>query len=141
MRSVIVFSIVSMIGIGFGGCAKNELDTRRLATTAALSNYPGNAREYPDMKMAAVDDEGGKSLRIINFSDAPTPVSTIWVNGRYMKQVAPIGARSSIVIPYGELLEGGSGVLDLGREPQEQVQRVEIQTNEGLFSVLGPAKV
>ena len=140
MKRVIAIAFAGIVGLTAVGCTTNELETRREATTAALSNYPGNAQESAKYKLAAVDDQNQDTLTILNLTDETIAPGTIWVNGRYVKKISSIPAQSSVTVAYNELLEGGGGVMDLSKADSEQIQKVELQTHEGLFTVMGPSR-
>jgi len=139
MKGITVLSLAAILGSGVIGCTTNELETRREATAAALSTYPGNPQQSSEFKLAAADDQSGKSVRILNLGDTIVPPGNLWVNGRYVAPVSAIPARSSIVVPYGSFLESGAGVMDLGKY-EGDIIKVEIETSGGLYSIEGPSK-
>ncbi|HEX8914275.1 MAG TPA: hypothetical protein VF796_18150 [Humisphaera sp.] len=124
-----------------GGCAANELETRRKASHAALAQYPtAKAPVQAAYQLAAIDDAGRGVLEVVNLSDAAAPAGSLWVNARFVSNVPSVPARSLITVKYGDLLESGQAVSDLARS-KVAVAKVELEVpGQGLVTVLGPGK-
>jgi hypothetical protein len=138
MRRTLALAVAGCLTLGAVGCATNELQTRREVARAALSHYPAvQAKQSATYKLAAVDDQGAGTVEILNLTDNTTPQAKVWVNGRYVSGVPAVPARSSVTVKYGDLLEAGPGVMDLGRA-NSKVAKVELEVNGELFVVQGP---
>ena len=131
--SIVVLSLVLV-----GGCAKQRQDVRRDATVAALAKYPGNPQRSEQVLVAAVDYRG-KRIELLNLGDNPIPSPTVWVNKTYVHKAPTIPNRGAIAIDYASLIQQGEGVQDLSTAKQA-VTTVELETAEGLFPAMGPAR-
>jgi len=134
----LVFSAVAGLGL-IAGCAQHREEVRRDATVAALAKYPGNVQKSDRVQVAAVDYREDKRLELLNLGDGPVESPMIWVNKTYVNKAPTIPTRGSVVIKYVDLIQQGQGVQDLATTNQP-VQMVEIQTAEGLYSAMGPAR-
>lgn len=61
------------------------------------------------------------------------------MNGAFVTQIDSIPPKGSVTIRHAELLEAGPGTGDV-KKLDQPVNRVELQTSDGLFSVVGPAQ-
>ena len=61
------------------------------------------------------------------------------MNKTYVNEAPTIPTRGSIVVKYADLIQQGQGVQDLSTTNQP-VTTVEIQTADGLYSAMGPAR-
>lgn len=137
-RKAFVFSAVAAMGLVVG-CAQHREEVRRDATVAALAKYPGNVQKSDRVQVAAVDYREDKRLELLNLGDGPVENPMIWVNKTYVNKAPTIPTRGSIVVKYVDLIQQGQGVQDLATTNQP-VQTVEIQTADGLYSAMGPAR-
>ena len=125
------------------GCAANEVgqvgrNPREVITYAATASYPGGARESEDVRAVALNYPGREEIEIHNLTDRSIPAEAVWVNGRYVREVVgDIAPRGQVTVRYGNLVEAGPGTRDLDTL-NRPVERVELQTPGGLFSVFGP---
>ena len=129
---------LGLVGL-LGGCAANEMETRRDVTRAALASYPGGAQESRDVRVSAVDDPGRKRIELYNLTDRTVTAPTVWVNGTYLTRMEGLPPRGSATVRYADLIESGRGVNDLASSGNS-VRKVELQTGDGLFTVLGPSR-
>ena len=111
---------------------------REAITYAARAKYPGNAAQHSERVHAvAINNPDGKSLDIYNLGAESIPATALWVNGAFVKQIAPISPKGSVTVKYVELLEAGPSAKSM-TELERTVQKVEIQTADGLYYVEGP---
>jgi hypothetical protein len=121
------------------GCAQQRQDVRRQATAAALASYPGNPQKSERVQVAAVDYRKDGRIELFNLGDNPVTSPTVWVNKTYVSKAATIPPRGSVSVRYAELIQQGEGVQDLTTTKQP-VTTVELETADGLYSALGPAR-
>ena len=138
LRITSALSAVAALGL-IAGCAQHREEVRRDASVAALAKYPGNVQKSDRVQVAAVDYRGDKRIELLNLGDGPVENPTIWVNKTYVNKAATIPTRGSVVVKYVDLIQQGQGVQDLATTNQP-VQTVEIQTADGLYSAMGPAR-
>jgi hypothetical protein len=110
---------------------------REAITFAARAKYPGNAQDSQRVRAVAIADPDVKTLDIYNLSNQSIPATAVWVNGDFVKQISPISPKSHVTIKYVELLEAGPSAKSL-TELERTIQKVELQTNDGMYSVQGP---
>ena len=79
-----------------------------------------------------------KELEIINFSPNAIPSATVWVNGAYVRRIGTISPYGSARINYANLLVAGQPSVDFSAT-QQPVTKVELETPDGFYPVLGPA--
>ena len=137
------FAAVVLVGVGItawcAGCGNKAVEARRQATVAALASYPGNPQQSDEVRLAAVDRTKDKKIDVLNLTDRSVQSPTIWVNQTFLSKTETIPPRGQVTIKYSALIEQGTGVrdLDMANVP---VKAVEVQTAEGLFSVMGPSR-
>jgi hypothetical protein len=135
--SVVVLAAATLALLA--GCAQQRQAARRDATVAALASYPGNPQRSERSPVAAVDYRKHKRVEVLNLGDAPLQAPMVWVNRTYVAKIPTIPARGTAAVNYQDLIQQGEGVRDLA-VTKDTVTTVEVQTAEGLYSVLGPAR-
>lgn len=138
-RFTSLLSVATLSLVTAAGCAQHREEVRRDATVAALAKYPGNPQKSDRVQVAAVDHRGDKRLELLNLGDNPVESPTVWVNKTYVNKAPTIPTRGSITVKYVDLIQQGQGVQDLATTNQP-VQTVEIQTADGLYTAMGPAR-
>ncbi|HEY7115470.1 MAG TPA: hypothetical protein VH475_02725 [Tepidisphaeraceae bacterium] len=136
-HAAITLAIISLALLA--GCTQQKMEARRDATVAALAQYPGNPQRSDTVTVAAVDYPADKRFELYNMGDQPITNAKVWVNQRFVKEVGRIPARGSVNIKYADVLEQGAGVQDLAQYARG-ISAVELQTPDGLFTVLGPSR-
>ena len=148
MRAIGFTSILAL-GLGFSivGCATQDVghvgsEPRTQIAYAATAKYPGTtapAQTSDRVQMAAVDDVEDHKLTLMNLSDNTIPPSTAWINGAYVYQLPSIPPRGMAEMNYSEILMAGPNPGDL-KQTGQAVRKVELQTQDGLYTVQGPSK-
>jgi hypothetical protein len=110
---------------------------REAITFAARAKYPGNALDSERVRAVAVADPDSKTLDVYNLGSQSIPATAVWVNSDFVKQIGPISPKSHVSIKYVELLEAGPSAKSL-TELERTIQKVELQTNDGMYNVQGP---
>lgn len=128
-----------VVSTACAGCGNKAVEARRQATAAALASYPGNAQQSDEVRLAAVDRTKDKKVEILNLADRSVQSPTVWVNQTFLAKTESIPPRGQVTVRYSDLIEQGTGVrdLDMANVP---VKTVEVQTAEGLFTVMGPSR-
>lgn len=126
------------------GCATKRVanvdpDARAAIGFAATARYPGNAmNSTANVLLAALDYPNQHKLDVLNLSDSAVPDPSLWINGAYVRKLPTIPPRGTVTINYSGVLQAGQTANDFERAGQT-VTQVEIQANNGLYRVLGPA--
>lgn len=143
MRTRTVGTLSAVALALLAGCSTNELamigeEPRQEITYAALAEYPQGVEASDELKLWAVNYENKDMLEVFNTSDQSIPASTLWVNGAFLSRIDPIPPRGSVKVKYSEVLEAGRGVNDL-KDLGGPIAKLELQTDQGLLKVQGPA--
>jgi len=136
---VLVIAAGGVVATSCTGCGNKAVEARRQATVAALASYPGNPQQSDEVRLAAVDRTKDKKIDILNLADRSVQSPTVWVNQTFLAKTESIPPRGQVTVEYSDLIEQGAGVrdLDMANVP---VKTVEVQTAEGLFTVMGPSR-
>lgn len=110
-------------------------------TDTQLAAHAGNAqfpktRPSDDRRLAAVVSHDRKTIKIYNFESNPIRAVNVWVNGSYVQPINGIAAQSKAVIRTDKLYNGLGNTF---ASRSEEVARVQIETHDGVYNVMGPA--
>jgi hypothetical protein len=139
-------AVLAAAAVGFvmSGCAADrpsqvDPDTRAAIGYAANAHYPSSQPQRSDKYVAgAVNYPSMKELEIINFSPNALASATVWVNGAYVRRAGTIAPYGAVRLNYANLLQAGQPSNDFSMY-QQPVTKVEMETPDGFFTVLGPA--
>lgn len=144
MKKVIAPLFLSAI-FGVGGCATQDMSEvgrqpRQAIAYAATAKYPGSAQQSDQAKAVAYDMPDRGELEVHNLGDHTILFPAIWVNGAFVSKLnTSIPPKSHATVRYSELLEAGSGLHDLTKVGKDApIEKVELQTSDGLYAVEGP---
>jgi len=137
-----------------GGCAGGSSAARNSGSAARdmdppaeamsdtqLAAYAGNAR-FPSTqareswKVAAIVSKDRRTIKIYNFEGQPLRTVNVWVNGAYVQPLQGIPAQGRAMIRTDKLF---NGLGDTFAKRSEEVARVQVETREGVYNLLGPA--
>jgi hypothetical protein len=148
MRAIGLTTIFAIgLGVTVVGCTTQEVgrvgaEPREQIRYAATAKYPGEsspAQTSDRVQVAAVDDIENHKLTLMNLSDNAIPPSTAWINSAYVHTLATIPPRGVVEINYSDILMSGTNPGDL-KQSGQAVRKVELQTQDGLYTVQGPSK-
>ena len=135
----------SSSGSGSGSSSDNSAEANRAAverpTSEELAAYAGHAK-FPDVQaktdlaVASIVSPDKSTIKIYNFSNSDLRNVDVWLNGSYVQHVSGISPQSSVLIHTNELYNG------LGKSfagQSEPISRVQVQTDQGLYTTWGPA--
>jgi hypothetical protein len=77
-----------------------------------------------------------RTIKIYNFESNPIRAVNVWVNGSYVQPINGIAAQSKAVIRTDKLFNGLGNTF---ASRNEEVARVQIESTDGLYNVMGPA--
>jgi hypothetical protein len=107
----------------------------QLAAHAGNAKFP-NAQARDDKRIAAVVSRDRRTIKIYNFESTPVRAVNVWVNGSYVQPITGIPGQSKAVIRTDKLFNGLGNTF---ASRSEEVARVQLESTEGLYNVMGPA--
>lgn len=129
----------SRAGSGSGG---GDMDPPAEAMSdTQLAAYAGNAK-FPnlqaktDAQVAAIVSADRRTIKIYNFENQPLRAVNLWVNGAYVQPIQGIPAHGRTIVRTDKLF---NGLGDTFAKRSEEVSRVQLETRDGLYTLLGPA--
>jgi hypothetical protein len=142
LHRILNYTLAALILPLVAGCQTENIGQvgerpREAITFAARAKYPGNAQESPKVRAVALTDPDTQELTVYNVGDTAIPATAVWVNGAFVRQIAPISPKSHATMKWVELLEAGPSAKSLS-ELDRTVQKVELQTSDGIYAVQGP---
>jgi hypothetical protein len=121
--------------------ASSEMDPPAQAMNdTQLAAYAGHAK-FPttqaqdNWKVAAIVSKDRRTIKIYNFEPQPIRAVNLWVNGAYVQPIQGIPAQGHAAVRTDKLF---NGLGDTFAKRSEEVTRVQIETKDGLYSLLGP---
>ena len=125
-----------------GGAGSSSMDPPAQAMSdTQLAAYAGNAK-FPnaqarnDWKVAAIVSGDRRTIKIYNFEGQPLRTVNLWVNGAYVQPLQGIPAQGRAIVRTDKLF---NGLGDTFAKRSEEVARVQVETRDGLYNLLGPA--
>jgi hypothetical protein len=139
-------ALAALLGLGLAGCQMNGDDSTRLSTTArtvpelaayaASHPYPTTMPATEQMHAAAIVNKSSGTIKIYNFGTRPIRDARIWVNKGYVQHINGVAPGSSAIIRMDELYNGLGQTFTSMNSP---VSLVQVELDDGLFLLLGPA--
>ena len=111
------------------------LSDTELAAWAGDAEFPA-AQPRNDWRVAAIVTKDRRAIKLYNFESTPLRAVNVWVNGAYLQPLSALPAHSKAIIRGDKLFnKGGKRFSERG----EEVTRVQLETREGLYDVMGPS--
>ena len=107
----------------------------QLAAHAGDAEFP-SARATDGRRIAAIVTNDRRTIKLYNFENDAVRAVNVWVNGAYVQPLRAIPPHSKALIRTDKLFN------KLGQrfsERGEEVTRVQLETPDGLYNVMGPA--
>ena len=107
----------------------------QLAAHAGDAEFPGD-QASDGRRVASIVTNDRRTIKLYNFENEPIRAVNVWVNGAYVQPLRAIPPHSKAPIRTDKLFN------KLGQrfsERGEEVNRVQLETSEGLFNTMGPA--
>ncbi|HZN68788.1 MAG TPA: hypothetical protein VFB66_26145 [Tepidisphaeraceae bacterium] len=114
--------------------AQAMTDTQ-LAAHAGNAEFP-TARPRDDRRIAAIVARDRRVLKLYNFENTPLSTTNVWVNGAYVQPLRAVPANSKTPIQTSKLFNKQGHRFS---ERSEEINRVQLETPDGLYNVMGPA--
>lgn len=121
-------------GGGMDPPAEAMTDTQ-LAAHAGNAKFPGGTPR-DDWRVAAVVSRDRRTIKLYNFESTPLRAVNIWVNGAYVQPIQGVPAQSKAVVRTDKLFNGLGNTF---ASRSEEVSRVQLETRDGVYNVMGPA--
>ena len=113
----------------------DAMSDTQLAAHAGNAKFP-NVRATDDRRIAAIVSRDRKIIKIYNFEGNPVRAVNVWVNGSYVQPIQGVPGQSKAVIRTDKLYNGLGNTF---ASRSEEVARVQLETPDGLYNVMGPA--
>ena len=107
----------------------------QLAAHAGSAEFP-NASPRDSFRVAAIVTRDRKVVKLYNFDRNPIGAVNVWINGAYVQPLRAIPANSKALIRTDKVFNKSG---DRFSQRGEEVNRVQLETQDGLYSVMGPA--
>jgi hypothetical protein len=107
----------------------------QLAAHAGNAKFP-SIRAQDDRRIAAIVSRDRRTIKLYNFESNPVRAVNVWVNGSYVQPIQGIPGQSKAVIRTDKLFNGLGNTF---ASRNEEVARVQLETPDGLYNVMGPA--
>ena len=110
-------------------------------TATQLAAHAGNAK-FPDVRptndqrIAAIVSADRRTIKLYNFDTTPIRAVNVWVNGSYVQPINGIAGQSKAIIRTDKLYNGLGNTF---ASRNEEVARVQLETQDGLHNAMGPA--
>ena len=153
-ETFVVVLAAAMVGCVGGGKSRQTASSDRAANGTPTVDAPAEAMsdtqlaafagdaEFPttrtraDQRVAAIVTKDRNAIKLYNFENNPIRAVKVWVNEAYVQPLQAIPANSKAIIRGDKLFnKGGQRFSERG----EEVTRVQLETQEGLYDVMGPA--
>ena len=107
----------------------------QLAAHAGNAKFP-SARPTDEHRIAAIVSRDRRTIKLYNFDTGPVRAVNVWVNGSYVQPINGIAGQSKAMIRTDKLFNGLGNTF---ASRNEEVARVQLETPDGLYNVMGPA--
>ena len=151
-HALAVVAVAMLVGCAGGGSRANRstaladgsgsvtppaeaMSDTQLAAHAGNAKFP-TGRAQDDRRIAAVVSRDRRTIKLYNFESNPVRAVNVWVNGSYVQPINGIAGQSKAVIRTDKLFNGLGNTF---ASRNEEVARVQLETPDGLFNVMGPA--
>ena len=107
----------------------------QLAAYAGAAEFP-TTQPRNNVRVAAIVTKDRATIKLYNFDATALRAVNVWVNGAYVQPLQALPAHSKAFI-RGDKLFNKNG--DRFSTRGEEVTRVQLETQDGLYDVMGPA--
>jgi hypothetical protein len=107
----------------------------RLAAYAGNAKFP-NVQPKDEWKVAAIVTPDRRTIKLYNFEGTALRSVNLWVNGAYVQPFQGVPAQGRAVVRTDKVFNAFGDTL---AKRGEEVSRVQLETRDGLYNVLGPA--
>jgi hypothetical protein len=120
-----------------GQGADKEMTPTQLAAFAATSKSP-DTQPSNDLKIAAIVNRDKGTIKVYNFTGQPVHNAKVWVNRAYVAKIDGIAPQNKATVELDKLY--GPFGNNFASQKDTPISSVQLQTDEGLFDVQGPAQ-
>jgi hypothetical protein len=149
-QAVAVIVMAVLFGCATGGGGRSTASKSNATATmdppaqamsdTQLAAHAGNA-EFPRQassdgrRVAAIVAADRKTIKLYNFESTPINAVNVWVNQAYVQPLRALPANSKSPIRTDKLFNKGGQRFS---ERNEEVNAVQLETPQGLFTAMGP---
>ncbi len=87
------------------------------------------------MDVTVIVNQGKNTIKVYNLSGEPLRNSKLWVNKTFVAKVDAVAPQTNLVINTDRLYDGVGNVF---AKQKLEVTTVQLQTEDGLYDLLGP---
>jgi hypothetical protein len=120
-----------------GQGAEKEMTPTQLAAFAATAKYP-DTQPLNGLKVAAIVNRDKGTIKIYNFSGQPIHNARVWINKAYVAKIDGVAPQNKATVEVDKLY--GPFGNNFASQKDTPISSVQLQTDEGLFDVEGPAQ-
>ena len=153
LRPTLSALVITLLAAGCGGPSRTQAPSAASARAAGsdppaeamsdnrLAAYAGHAK-FPETqpgnqwKVAAIVTPDRRTIKIYNFEGNALRSVNLWVNGAYVQPFQGVPAQGRAVVRTDKLFNAFGDPLS---KTGEEVSRVQLETPDGMYNVLGPA--
>jgi hypothetical protein len=143
-RTLLLLALTSVAGCSatgefnpVGQGADKEMTPTQLAAFAATAKYP-ETQPSNGLRVAAIVNRDKGTIKVYNFSGQPIHNARVWVNKAYVAKIDGIAPQNKASVDVDKLY--GPFGNNFASQKDTPISSVQLQTDEGLFDVQGPAQ-
>ncbi len=119
---------------GAASASFDEMTPTQIAAWSATSKYP-TTTPLKMMDVTVIVNQSKNTIKVYNLSGTPLRNSKLWVNKTFVAKVDAVAPQTNLVINTERLYDGVGNVFS---KQQREVTTVQLQTEDGLYDLLGP---
>ena len=120
-----------------GQGAEKDMTPTQLAAFAATAKYP-DTQPSTGLKVAAIVNRDKGTIKVYNFNGQPIHNAKVWVNKAYVAKIDGIAPQNKATVEVDKLY--GPFGNNFASQKDTPISNVQLQTDQGLFDVEGPAQ-
>jgi hypothetical protein len=120
------------------GKSSTEMSQTELAAFAAKAEYPATRPTSDGLKVAAIVNRSDESIKVYNFGDRSITNSKVWVNRGFVAKVDAIPPQSHVTIKMDRLFGPFGNTFSSQKDTLATL--VQLQTDDGLYTLMGPVQ-
>lgn len=137
---VAVAGLSGCVGSGGRGSSAStsfdEMTPTQIAAWSATSKYPEANGTPRRMDVAVIVNKDQKTIKVYNFTGEAVRNAKLWVNKTFVAQIDGIAPGSKVLVRTDRLYDGVGNAF---AKQKLEVSAVQLQTEQGLFDLHGPA--
>lgn len=143
-RTMVLLALAAVAGCSavgdfnpVGQGAEKDMTPTQLAAFAATAKYP-DTQPSSALKVAAIINHEKGTIKVYNFTGQAVHNAKVWVNKAYVAKIDGIAPQNKATVDLDKLY--GPFGNNFASQKDTPISSVQLQTDEGLFDVEGPAQ-